>query len=366
MGISSYSTTPGSNTAINGINIAEGCAPSGINDAIRQLMADIASGAVVYQKPTVSGTANAIVLTCTPAITANTAGQYIIFDPTADCTGAVTVNYGGGVVNITKWGTIALVANDILNGVPAAIWFDGTQAILINPQTNTQGANIASAGTINLDTATGDYVHITGTTTITAITLKQGRERTLVFDGALTFTNGASLILPGGVNITTAAGDMCIVRGEASGVVRIIDYIKASGLAVVAQTTTTTQAARDNSTKLASTAYADNTAVTIPVNSQSAAYTTVLGDAGKVIWHPTADNNARTFTIDSNANVAYVVGTAITFINEINTVTIAITSDTLVLAGSGSTGSRTLAANGVATAVKVSATRWYINGTGLT
>ncbi len=36
--ISEYSTTAGNNTDINSINIAEGCAPSGINDAIRELM----------------------------------------------------------------------------------------------------------------------------------------------------------------------------------------------------------------------------------------------------------------------------------------------------------------------------------------
>lgn len=104
----------------------------------------------------------------------------------------------------------------------------------------------------------------------------------------------------------------------------------------------------------------------IPQNSQSAAYGLVLSDAQKHIYHPTTDNNARTFTIPANSSVAYPVGTAITFINEINTVTIAITTDTLVLAGTGSTGSRTLAANGMATAIKVTSTRWYISGTGLT
>lgn len=41
-GISAYSTTPASNTAVNGINIAEGCNASNVNDAIRQIMADIA------------------------------------------------------------------------------------------------------------------------------------------------------------------------------------------------------------------------------------------------------------------------------------------------------------------------------------
>jgi hypothetical protein len=104
----------------------------------------------------------------------------------------------------------------------------------------------------------------------------------------------------------------------------------------------------------------------IQQNSKSAAYTTVLSDANKHIYHPSSDNNARTFTIDSNANVAYDIGTAITFVNEINTVTISITADTLTLAGSGSTGSRTLAANGIATALKVASTKWVISGTGLT
>lgn len=101
-------------------------------------------------------------------------------------------------------------------------------------------------------------------------------------------------------------------------------------------------------------------------NSQSAAYTCVLGDSGKQIFHPSSDNNARTFTIPANSSVAFPIGTVITFINMINTVTIAITSDTLILAGTGTTGSRTLAANGVATAIKITSTSWIISGNGLT
>jgi hypothetical protein len=41
--VTDYSTTPGSNTSISGINIAEGCPPANINDAMRQQLADIAS-----------------------------------------------------------------------------------------------------------------------------------------------------------------------------------------------------------------------------------------------------------------------------------------------------------------------------------
>jgi hypothetical protein len=105
----------------------------------------------------------------------------------------------------------------------------------------------------------------------------------------------------------------------------------------------------------------------IPQNSQSAAYTTVLADAGKHIFHPSGDANARTFTIDSNANVAYPIGTAITFINMTSqVVTIAIATDTMYLSSAGTTGSRSLAQYGSATAIKITSTNWLISGSGLT
>jgi hypothetical protein len=106
----------------------------------------------------------------------------------------------------------------------------------------------------------------------------------------------------------------------------------------------------------------------IPQNSQSAAYTLVLADSGKHILHPSADTTARTWTIPANGAVAFPIGTAITFINQngAGVITIAITTDTMRLAGAGTTGSRTLAANGVATAVKITSTEWIISGTGLT
>ena len=105
----------------------------------------------------------------------------------------------------------------------------------------------------------------------------------------------------------------------------------------------------------------------IPQNSQSAAYTLVLDDAGKHIFHPVGDNNARTFTIPANSSVAYPIGTTITFINmAVANVTIAITSDTLTLSSAGTTGSRTLATNGSATCIKITSTQWLISGSGLT
>ena len=105
----------------------------------------------------------------------------------------------------------------------------------------------------------------------------------------------------------------------------------------------------------------------IPVNSQSAAYTAVLADSGKVIFHPSTDANARTFTIPANSSVAYPVGTALTFINMTSeVVTIAITTDTMYLSAAGTTGSRSLAQYGSATAIKMTSTTWLISGSGLT
>ena len=105
----------------------------------------------------------------------------------------------------------------------------------------------------------------------------------------------------------------------------------------------------------------------IPINSQSAAYTLVLSDAGKAILHPSTDANARTFTIPANSSVAYPVGTAISFINMTSqVVSIAITTDTMYLSSAGTTGTRSLAQYGTATAVKMTSTTWIISGSGLT
>ena len=103
----------------------------------------------------------------------------------------------------------------------------------------------------------------------------------------------------------------------------------------------------------------------IPASTVSTTATLTIADAGEHIYVTTT---GQTITIPAAASVAYPIGTTLTFIAgpSATTTTIAITSDTLRLAGGTSTGTRTLAANGMATAVKVAATTWYINGTGLT
>jgi hypothetical protein len=106
----------------------------------------------------------------------------------------------------------------------------------------------------------------------------------------------------------------------------------------------------------------------IPLKFLSAGYTTDETDNGCGIIHPSSDTNPRTFTINSNANVPYEIGTAIMFSNQngAGDVTITVLSDVLRLVGAGTTGARTLTANGRAIAVKVGATEWDISGINLT
>ena len=105
----------------------------------------------------------------------------------------------------------------------------------------------------------------------------------------------------------------------------------------------------------------------LPQTSASADYTLVAADASNHLLHPSGDLKARTFTLPANASVAFAIGTEITFINQdgAGELTIAITSDVMHLAGSGDTGNRTLAANGIAKALKITASEWLISGSGL-
>lgn len=98
-----------------------------------------------------------------------------------------------------------------------------------------KGADVPSANALTLG-SDGNYFDITGTTTITSIgSLGIGTVVTLHFDGILILTHHATdLVLPGGTNITTAAGDEAVFIEYASGDWRCIVYTRASGQAVIA------------------------------------------------------------------------------------------------------------------------------------
>jgi hypothetical protein len=190
----------------------------------------------------------------------------------------------------------------------------------------------------------------------------------VAYDAATTLTGTETVsIVQGGAMVDATAAQFAALAGAAA-VPTGTGYYHVTAGVMDAASTTASGVATDvvnAGTGLGSTEVAFRH---IPQNSQSAAYTLVAADNGKHIYHPSADTTARVWTIPANASVAYPIGTALTFINDTSAgvITIAITSDTLILAGAGTTGSRTLAANGMATAIKMTSTRWMISGTGLT
>lgn len=103
-------------------------------------------------------------------------------------------------------------------------YFDPDTSLLL--QFN-KGADIASATALPIGAATdGNYFDITGTTTITSITTRRvGDVVRLHFDGVLLLTHHATdLVLPGGANITTIAGDEAVFIEYATGEWRMVNY----------------------------------------------------------------------------------------------------------------------------------------------
>lgn len=240
----------------------------------------------------------------------------------------------------------------------------GTNAAQI---TVDQQGRVTSAANVAIPQGTVTSVDVSGGTT--GLTTSGGPvtgSGTITLSGTLAVANGGTGITSLGSGVATFLG-----TPSSSNLANAVTDETGSGALVFATSPTlvTPVLGTPTSGTLSNCTVDGTDAVgfrNTPVNSQSANYTLVLTDSGKTILHPIADNNARTFTIPANSSVAYPIGTAITFVNLINTVTIAITTDTMYLANDGSTGSRSLAAYGVATAVKVASTTWVISGNGLT
>lgn len=136
---------------------------------------------------------------------------------------------------------------DTSTGTPAVRMYDGTTwpsfgaLDLANhiwtPVVGGGVGAVASASTTDLCSVPQASLTITGTTTITGLgsTCVVGQIKLLSFSGALTLTNSGTLVLPGGADIVTVAGDRAVVSQVSSGVWAVFAYQRASGQPVVQQ-----------------------------------------------------------------------------------------------------------------------------------
>lgn len=135
-------------------------------------------------------------------------------------------DYNGNITNANVSASASISASKLnLSGIAQTVSYTGA------PENWAKGSDIASATSTAIGAATGNYINVTGTTTITSFdTVQSGTVRFVQFTGALTLThNATSLILPSGANITTAAGDTAIFASEGSGNWRCLNYSLKTG-----------------------------------------------------------------------------------------------------------------------------------------
>lgn len=290
----------------------------------------------------------------TGAVTQIIAGTNVTISPTGG-TGAVTINATGATGGGTPGGpTGAVQFNDAgaLGGTPNFLYDDATTTITIGDPLvgvmtlNGSTATIENAsGDINLLPAVeGGYVVVGATGANGVIEGTTG--------GTLTVTSSEALILESqnaGVEISLVDGNKISVMGPTAG-----QY--AAGLA-------------DND--LVNKYYVDTNGGgggggggALTVSTKTTSYTTVLADAESVIMLDNPVASTTTFTIDNT--VAYPTGTTLTFVNN-STQTLLVTcpGGNLIKAQSGLGGTSTLPQWAMATAIKLKANYWFINGAGL-
>lgn len=203
-------------------------------------------GTNVFIGGTSGGSANAqTVTTTTPNTFTLTAGLRVSFISGFTNTGATTLNvHGTGATNVFRYepgGPLALTGGEIqVNNISEAI-FDGTQFILLNPQSQFGGFNsaaaLASAGTTDLGTVPSHFIRITGVTGITSFGSSADTNFPIYYircncTATLTF-NAVSMILPSTANINMVDGDFLVAEYLGSGNWRVLNYMRANGAALV-------------------------------------------------------------------------------------------------------------------------------------
>lgn len=269
----------------------------------------------------------------------------------------------------TSLGATTVGANIFTLTNPSAITF-----LRLNADNTVSALNAADFRTA-IGAATGTVTSVSGTGTVNGITLTG----TVTSSGSLTLGGTLS-----GVSLTTQVSGTLPVGNGGTGATTLTGILKGNGTSAFTAVTAPSGAlvgttdTQDLSNKTlttgntlnAGTSVSDTGTIAatspgfrgIPQNSQTSGYTLALTDAGKHISITTGG-----VAIPANGTTAFPVGTTIVvYNNSSSSQNITITTDTLRLAGTSSTGTRALAQRGLATLVKVASTEWVASGAGLT
>jgi hypothetical protein len=309
-----------------------------------------------------SAAASGGVTVSTGTSTATTSGTLTLSTGNASGTGGTSgaISIATGAAGSTgNSGAITMDVGTRTSGSFGTITIGGTNAsaITVGNATNTATTNLVSSTSVNLNSPAINSNAATLALLATPATITMGAAvTTLTIAGTSTANVTANLA----TGVTTGS-KVVNIGTSSSGGSTTVTIGSTSGSSTVTINGTIAGTPADATTATATTGIGYRG---LPQNSTTTgSYTLVAADAGRHIFA----SATRTVTIPANGSVAFPIGTAITFIAGVGaTMTIAITTDTMYLAGAGTTGSRTLAAHGIATAVKTTSTTWIISGNGLT
>jgi len=205
--ISEFSSTPANNTDIDSINIAEGCAPSGINDAIRELMAQLKDFQVgsAGDPVTVGG-----VLTVqagsasTPALTTAGDTNTGMFFPAAD-----TIAFAEGGAEVARFDS----GGNLGLGVTPSAWGGAYKALQLSTKTSLSQNASDLLLTANAYNNGANWLYLTSSFATTYVQSSTGQHQWYntasgTAGGTVTFTQAMTLSAAGGLSVgtTTDAG----------------------------------------------------------------------------------------------------------------------------------------------------------------
>lgn len=198
--ISDYSSTANDNSDINSINIAEGCAPSNINDAIREMMAQLKNYQAGLSGDSVSAVGSVIVKG-----TSTTGADIQLYEDTDNGTNYVAFKAPSSIASNVTW------------TLPSA---DGTSSQVL--QTN-------GSGTLSWATAATGDVTLTGTQTLTNKTIEAGTFTNGYTEEVATANTGTSYTIDlanGSVQILTLTGSATVTMPTATAGKSFIVFLK--------------------------------------------------------------------------------------------------------------------------------------------